>query len=56
MFIVEINRAYALNNNNLNGKKNYGVTLRINTVECLTNYMKINEIQDNENTGLDFMD
>jgi hypothetical protein len=54
--IVEINRVYALKNNNLNGKKNYGVILKINTVECLNNYMKINEIQDNENTGLDFMD
>ena len=55
-FIVEINRVYALKNNNLNGKKNYGVILKINTVECLHSYMKINELQDNENTGLDFMD
>ena len=54
--IVEINRVYALKNNNLNGKKNYGIILKIITAACLNSYMKINEIQDNENTGLDFMD
>ena len=36
--------------------RKYGVLLKNNTVESLNNYMKINELQENENTGLDFMD
>ena len=35
-FIVEIIRAYALKNNNLNGKKNYGVISRLITAKCTT--------------------
>ena len=49
--IVEINKLYALKNNNLNGKKNYGIILKLVTVECINNYMKINETEENDNKG-----
>ena len=45
-----------LKTNNLNGKKNYGIILKLTTAECVNNYTKINEQEENENNGLDFMD
>ena len=52
---VEINKLYALKNNNLNGKKNYGIILKLVTVECINNYMKINEAEENDNKGFFFL-
>jgi hypothetical protein len=55
-FIVEFSRVYVIKNINANGKKNYGVLLKMSTVECINNYITNNTQEENTNKVLDFID
>jgi len=55
-FIIEFTRVYVIKNINANGKKNYGVMLKISTVECINNYMNNSTQDENTNKILDFID
>lgn len=55
-FIIEFNRVYVIKNINANGKKNYGVMLKISTVECINNYINNSSQDENANKILDFID
>ena len=55
-FIIEMQRIYASKSNNINGKRHYGVILKMICVECVNNYRKIEDVEQNENKIVDFLD
>lgn len=55
-YIIEMQRIYASKSNNINGKRHYGVILKMICVECINNYRKIEDSEQNENKIVDFLD
>ena len=55
-FIIEGNRSYSLKTINGSGRVNYGIILKMDTVDCRSNYKQIGGHEERDNKDLEVID